>query len=226
MLDPRKKQVLKAIIDQFIRTAEPVGSQHIVVNYFLKVSPATIRNDMSILEKEGLIYQPHTSAGRIPTEFGYRIFIENFDEFEDIEKRAKNYIEKLKTRYFLEKAQEKIYNCVSILAEATSCISFATIPGKNRAFYLGISNILKQPEFIHEPLQASQIIEILEENDKFISILNELGINEKISVFIGKENLIQEIESCSVIATTYNYEGFNGKIGILGPTRMNYPFNG
>lgn len=68
MSDERKKQVLKAIINHFVDTAEPVGSKTILVSYKFKVSPATIRNDMAQLEKAGYISQPHTSAGRIPTD--------------------------------------------------------------------------------------------------------------------------------------------------------------
>ncbi|OGJ51863.1 hypothetical protein A2335_01825 [Candidatus Peregrinibacteria bacterium RIFOXYB2_FULL_32_7] len=224
-LNFRQQQILNAIIDQFINTAEPVGSNTILVNYYLKVSSATIRNDMAILEKENLIYQPHISAGRVPTSAGYRIYLDTFDETEKIELKAKKYIEQIKKDYFKQKAQEKIYDCVALIANAISNVSFATIPGERRTFYLGLSNILKQPEFIREPLQASHVVEILEESDRFIGTLNELGIDDDIRIFIGEENLIQKIESCSIIATQYEHEGYKGIMGIIGPMRMNYPFN-
>lgn len=224
-LDPRKQDVLNAIIQHFINTASPVGSKCIVSNYSLKVSSATIRNDMAYLEKVGLIYQPHTSAGRIPTTIGYRSYIDNVKENDRIEKIAADRVKSIKEKYQLHKAQEKVYEAVSIMAEAMPNVAFATIPGKKRAFYLGLSNILKQPEFASQPMQASQIIEILEEKEHFIAILSELGIDESIKIFIGEENLIKEIESCSIIASSYHYEGFDGYIGILGATRMNYVFN-
>ena len=147
---------------EFIKTAEPVGSKSIVINYYLHVSPATIRNDIMNLEKEGLIYQPHISAGRIPTNAGYRNYIDNFENDLNIQKFAKNLIQNLTHKHHLTKIQEKIYDLVSILAQATFNISFATIPGKERAFYLGVSNILKQPEFQQKLMNASQIIEVFE----------------------------------------------------------------
>ena len=76
MSEERRKKVLNAIVKHFIQTAEPVGSQTILVSYHFHVSPATIRNDMMSLEEQGYIYQPHTSAGRVPTDKGYRAFVD------------------------------------------------------------------------------------------------------------------------------------------------------
>lgn len=76
MADDRKLKVLSAIVSDYVRTREPVGSKAIVERYQLGVSPATIRHDMSALEAEGYIHQPHTSAGRVPTEKGYRLFVD------------------------------------------------------------------------------------------------------------------------------------------------------
>lgn len=196
-----------------------------MINYYLNVCPATIRNDMADLEKEGLIYQPHTSAGRMPTIKGYKTYLDTFTETEEVEKKVTKYLDVVKKAYFQKKAQEKIYDSVSIISNAISNVSFATIPGDKRTFYLGISNILRQPEFLREPIQASQVIEILEENDRFIKTLADLGVDDNVKIFIGEDNLIPKIHSCSIIATNYTYEGYKGIIGILGPTRMNYPFN-
>ncbi len=75
-LDERKLGVLRAIVEDYVATQEPVGSKSLVERHHLDVSPATIRNDMAVLEEEGLIAQPHTSAGRVPTEKGYRLFVD------------------------------------------------------------------------------------------------------------------------------------------------------
>ena len=75
MLDDRKLSVLRAIVEDYVRTHEPVGSKGLVDRHSLGVSPATIRNDMAVLEEEGFIAQPHTSAGRVPTDKGYRLFL-------------------------------------------------------------------------------------------------------------------------------------------------------
>ena len=76
MLDDRKLAVLRAIVEDYVSTKEPVGSKALVERHNLGVSPATIRNDMAVLEEQGYIAQPHTSAGRIPTDKGYRLFVD------------------------------------------------------------------------------------------------------------------------------------------------------
>ena len=221
----RKQKILTAIINHFIQTAEPVGSKTILVSYDFKVSPATIRNEMSTLEKEGLIFQPHTSAGRIPTSLGYRKFIDELADFEKAKLKAHEEINKVIKQYKVEKVREKIYDAVSILAKASKNVSFATLPDNKRTFYLGLSNVLKQPEFSANPMQASQVIEVLEDNDNFVNILNQLDIENDVQIFVGEENIIENIKSCSLIVSKYRIEGYEGYTGILGHTRMDYPFN-
>jgi transcriptional regulator of heat shock response len=221
----RKQEILKAIIKHFINTAEPVGSQTILVSYKFNVSPATIRNDMAALEKQGLIYQPHTSAGRIPTDTGYRLFIDEMTNLEEERALALQVLDKIKKQYEVEKARNRIYDAVEIIARSTENVSFATLPDNDRTFYLGLANVLRQPEFLNDSVRASQVIEVLEKHDGFINILKELDIDESVKVFVGKENLLEQIQSCSLIVTAYDIDGYKGYFGILGPTRMNYPFN-
>ena len=80
MADDRRLEVLRAIVEDFVTTREPVGSKSLVERHALGVSPATIRNDMAVLEEQGYIAQPHTSAGRIPTDKGYRLFVDRLSE--------------------------------------------------------------------------------------------------------------------------------------------------
>ena len=75
-MDDRKLRVLGAIVTDYVATREPVGSKALVERHSLDVSPATIRNDMAVLEEEGYLAQPHTSAGRVPTDKGYRLFVD------------------------------------------------------------------------------------------------------------------------------------------------------
>lgn len=223
-LDPRKQRILQAIIQQFIETAEPVGSKTILISYKLTVSPATIRNDMAFLEEHGLITQPHTSAGRVPTTAGYRMYIDKLADYDKAQKLAKENVRRLKEQYRLDKVKEKIYDAVKLLSQATSNVSFASIPG-SRTFYLGISNILKQPEFMDDPRKASQVVEILEESNHFIKTLEKLSLDTKSRIFIGEENLLSQIDSCGLIVTTYEIADCKGFIGILGPCRMPYAYN-
>ena len=80
MLDERKIAILRAVVQEYIETAQPVGSSHVAHARGVNVSPATVRNEMAVLEQEGYLVQPHTSAGRIPTDKGYRSFVDNLSE--------------------------------------------------------------------------------------------------------------------------------------------------
>ena len=84
MLDDRKLAVLRAIVRDYVSTMEPVGSKSLVDRHHLDVSPATIRNDMAVLEEEGYITQPHTSAGRVPTDKGYRFFVDRLSSIKPL----------------------------------------------------------------------------------------------------------------------------------------------
>lgn len=221
----RRQAILNAIIREFIETAEPVGSKTIVLSYSFSVSPATIRNEMSALEEEGLIFQPHTSAGRIPTDIGYRNYVNSLADYDQAEILAEQTIQKLLTRSRLKKAREKLYDCVGLLAQATGNASFATLPDNPRTFYLGFSNVLKQPEFSRDPMRASQVMEMLEDGDHFVNTLKKLEIDDTVKIFIGKENILEQIQSCALIVLSYKFQDFTGYIGILGPTRMRYPYN-
>jgi transcriptional regulator of heat shock response len=220
----RRTQVLKAIVQHFITTAEPVGSNTIIVSYKFEVSPATIRNEMVSLEEEGLIFQPHTSSGRVPTELGYRRYVEEIADYDAAEKRAKKMLNSIWTEYVTQKAKEKIYDAVNVLARATGSVSFATIPGSKHTFFLGLSNVLKQPEF-QDPVRASQVIEILENDDNFLNTLASLTVEEEPQIFIGQENILPQIQSCSIIVARYAVSDFEGLLGVLGPIRMDYAFN-
>ncbi len=224
MTEDRRKKVLNAIVKHFIKTAEPVGSNTILISYKFHVSPATIRNDMANLESEGFIFQPHTSAGRIPTDKGYRSFVEEAD-YESERKKALSALQKIQHEYKTQKVREHLYDAVSLLSRATNLVSFATTPDNPRTFFLGMSNVLRQPEFSANTVNASEVIEVLERGDNFISTLSELEIDETVKTFIGEENILPQIQSCSIIVSKYKKEGFNGYIGILGPKRMNYPYN-
>lgn len=220
----RQKEILKAIITEFIQTAEPVGSKSILVSYNFDISAATIRNDMATLEKEGLLTHPHTSAGRIPTDLGYRVFVNDLVDYNETKKEAATTLKQIRDQFQKNKVKRKVQEAVSILSNATNNASFATLPD-SRTFYLGLSNVLKKPEFLRDPMRGSQVIEVLENNNNFLNILKQLEIKEKSEIFIGQENVIEQIQSCSMIIGSYNIQDFKGHIGILGPTRMNYPYN-
>lgn len=225
MSEERKKKVLQAIVKHFVETAEPVGSNTILVSYQFHVSPATIRNDMMSLENEGLIFQPHTSAGRIPTDKGYRAFVDEIADFEKARKEVRKALITIKKEHKTQKIRERLHNAVSLMARATNLVSFATTPDNERTFFLGMSNVLKQPEFANDTVRACKVIEVLEKHNNFVNTLNNLDITNQVKAFIGEENILSQIQSCSILVTKYQKDGFEGYFGILGPKRMRYAFN-
>lgn len=223
--DDRKNQVLNAIIEHFIKTAEPVGSKTIILTYNFKVSPATVRNDMAALEDEGMIMQPHTSAGRVPTDKGYRFYVDELADYDEAKVLARKTIHSLREKARADLARERVHEAVQLLSQATPNMAFATIPENTRTFFMGFSKMLRQPEFIHSPLQASQVMEVIEDSDHFLKGLQNLETSEEPRIFIGEENILHGIDSCSLIVSRYHYDGYEGAIGILGPKRMPYAYN-
>ncbi len=222
MLD-RHIKILEAIIKSFTDSALPVGSKYLVEKYNIDVSPATIRNDMAMLEKEGFIAQPHTSAGRVPTAEGYRFFVDQFLKTQKAKIKIRDHFENEKKIYLEERAREKVHDSVGVLSRVIPNMTFASTPGKERTFFLGLANMLKQPEFSNNIAETTRIIEVLEDN--FFDKLDELNLDNSVKIFIGKENIIPQIQSCSLMATKYQTKGYEGIIGILGPMRMDYAYN-
>ncbi|HEX8004464.1 MAG TPA: heat-inducible transcriptional repressor HrcA [Mycobacteriales bacterium] len=131
VLDDRKLEVLRAVVEDFVRTNEPVGSKHIVERHNLGVSPATVRNDMSALEDEGYIAQPHTSAGRVPTDKGYRLFVDRLSQVKPLSQAERRAIER-----FLHGAvdlDDVVTRSVKLLAQLTRQVAVVQYPSLSRS---------------------------------------------------------------------------------------------
>lgn len=222
-MNSRQAKLLQAIIDQFIVTALPVGSKKLLESADFPVSSATIRNEMMFLEEEGFLEQPHVSAGRIPTVKGYRMYVQEFMQPSTHEKAARNKFETLKEQYFQRKDQERVYESVALLANMMQNVSFATVPHRERVYYLGLAQAMRQPEFQTDAKFASGVVEVLEE--RLTELLPRIEIDDKIRYYIGQKDLCAEFASCSLMVTAYRVRDQKGVIGILGPVRMDYAYN-
>jgi len=159
-MQDRKKQILKAIVQHFIDTAEPVGSNTILVSYKFSVSPATIRNDMAYLEQEGLVFQPHTSSGRVPTDTGYRLYVDEMADYKVVEKEAIEELKKVKEAFLVQKMEEKIFDAVRLLSQATQNVSFATLPGKKLTFFFEFFIVFKKPNFKTNFIKVIEVFKV------------------------------------------------------------------
>jgi transcriptional regulator of heat shock response len=225
-MNDRTALILKSLIDKFIISAAPISSQKLLENSTFEISSATVRNEFASLEEIGMIKAPHISAGKIPTEKGFRYFVDELLEKDEQEELAikEIFFDKLNS-YKKIKSKENIFEVLQVLASCSEGTAFAVFDDE-KSFYLGLSNVLRTPEFHDNPEFATQIIEALEDRNSFVKTIQSLPIkNEEIKILIGEENLIKEITSCSLLVTKFNNKYTTGHLGIIGPTRMNYARN-
>ena len=218
--------ILRALIKDFIETANPVASKHLLETCDLNISSATVRNEFAALEEVGLITSPHISAGKVPTEKGYRFFVDKLmTEEEQNEKFIREIFEKHIQNYRLSKTKESIFDAMKLVSQLSNNVAFATLDN-DRTFYLGLSNILRSPEFITDPEKGAQVVEVFEGREKFREMLESMKIKDNdVRIFIGEENIMQEINSCAIIVGKFRVNSASGYIGILGPMRMKYSYN-
>jgi heat-inducible transcriptional repressor len=211
----RQQKLLSAIVEQYAEVASPVGSS--LLSKAFNVSSATVRSEMAELERLGFITQPHTSAGRIPTDKGYRFYVNSLTESKDIppERRAEK---ALAARVHSAGAPERmIRNAVDTLVELTHNLGLATIGPQ--LYMSGLSNLFGQPEFIN----AGQVKRVAELLDNLEPWLREAAPNEPLSVYIGSENPIGRTAGVTLIISRFR-SPFSDRsyIGTLGPTRQSY----
>jgi len=140
-MQERQLEILRAIVDEYVATQEPVGSKVIAERHPLGVSPATIRNDMAILEDAGLITQPHTSAGRIPTNTGYRLFVDKLAEVKPLSTAERRAIET-----FLSSSHDRedlFIRTAKLLAQLTKQVAVIQYPDENKVVLAGTANLAR-----------------------------------------------------------------------------------
>ena len=217
----RQLEILRAIVDEYVATEEPVGSKVIAEKHGLGVSPATIRNDMAVLEDAGLIKQPHTSAGRIPTNSGYRLFVDKIAEIKPLSSAERRAIEN-----FLDGAVDldDVFNrTAKLLAQITKQVAVVTFPiigdGREKMAISGTANLARSGEDLG--LTLSPILEALEEQVVILRLLDEA--RSTVHVRIGSEQNETNLQSTSLVTVGYGVESAqHGAVGVLGPTRMDY----
>ncbi len=222
MITERQESILETIINEYIESARPVSSQLIEKKYDFDVCPATIRNEMQKLTELGFLYQPHTSAGRIPTDKGYRFFVDNL-----LEKGISECEEISKIEELLEKEKEKddiikfTSDLLRFLASTSSNLATAHLSGRDFFWKEGWEEILKEPEFEEKDF----IVRFTGFLETFEKKIKSFHINSEVKVYIGKENPFAKDKSFSVISVKCHFPGEEGIVSLLGPTRMAYKKN-
>ncbi len=216
--EKRKNRILEAIIRAHVTSALPVGSKYIA--RILGLSSATIRNVMIELEKEGYITHPYTSAGRIPTDLGYRRYVDS--RMFVAEFPRKNILTRLREHISRKKFFEEIIEYASsAISKITNYTGIALSPN-NRLYFDGTYHMLEQPEFM-ELGMARDFLRVIEEKREFARIMNQDLESSGTAIRIGRENMYEELHSCTIITSPYKFKKrTSGSIGIIGPMRMRY----
>lgn len=322
-LNERKIKILEAIITDYIATAEPIGSRTIAKKYNLGVSPATIRNEMSDLEELGYIEQVHTSSGRVPSQLGYRLYVDNFMQQKTLSEEEINFLRNAmsfnvnRIEYLMEqtaKALSMLTHYTTVITEPRGKKSLVKIkhvqlvpideksiaavlvtdnkaiknhvirvdyaPNVEELYHIsnsinaeisgmsldqfnkesiagimerfsshqqliakvikaiintiqeeedihlytsGVKNILGFPEF-SDIEKAKNLFQTLEEKDMLITLFGkgDDSDEQRVQILIGGENNLDELKDCSIVKANYKFNNGYGKIGVIGPTRMNY----
>ena len=215
----RQIQILSAIIEQHAEIAAPIGS--VMLAKLFGVSSATIRSEMMKLEEMGLITQPHTSAGRIPTDAGYRFYVNMLNEtpnaniLPSFDRSARAIEARVST--FSDHADRAIRSAVDSLVELTRNLGIATIG--DELYLSGIGNLFSQPEFANAN-HAQAVARLLDNLEPW---LKEAAPNEPLNVFIGSENPIGKTSGASLIISRFRSPySDRSYIGVLGSTRQSY----
>ena len=217
-MQERQLEILRAIVDEYVATQEPVGSKIIAEKHSLGVSPATIRNEMAILEDQGLITQPHTSAGRIPTNSGYRLFVDKIAQIKPLSTAERRAIETFMGNS--DNLDDLLVRTAKLLAQLTNQVAVIQYPDEDKVILAGTANLARNNS--QEP--AGSIYPVLEALEEQVVLLHLLAdATNEVQVRIGQEQGEKNLESTSLVTTQYTGPGsHSGALGVLGPTRMNY----
>lgn len=223
-MNSRQQKILSAVIEEYTQTAIPVGSQILATKYDFAVSSATIRNDMTALEEEGYLHQPHISAGRIPTDKGYRYFVEEVMKDKELSKDEQ---QKLQREFLKLKAQNTrlTRTTAKLLSNMSGTFAISGMVDKDEFADFGMRELMEQPEFqeLDDVCRLAEALDYIDE--KFDQLLKDVKVGET-KIFIGKENPINEISNCSMMVAPYKLKsGEKGILALIGPKRMKYAKN-
>lgn len=215
----RQSKLLASIIEQYAEVAAPVGS--VTLAKLFSVSSATIRSDMVHLEAAGYIAQPHTSAGRVPTDKGYRYYVNQLTDAVDhtpqLPDRSVRAID-ARVATYRDRTDRAIRSAVDSLVELTHNLGIATIG--DQLYMSGIANLFSQPEFMTNSGNVQQIARLLDNLEPW---LREAAPGEPLNVYIGAENPIGKSSEASLIISRFRSPySDRSYIGVLGPTRQDY----
>ena len=219
-LTARQTQILKSLIDEYIETAEPVGSGPLEKKYNLGVSPATIRNEMGALTKAGFLRQPHTSAGRIPSPKAMKFYVGQL-----MEEKQMSLADEVKTKEEVWDARgdfdDLLEEATHALAERTKNLAVAATD-EGKVWHAGYANVFANPEFSNIA-DCANVFSLLEEVSKIHELFFErVHSASPVEVLFGEELGWPGLSPVGIVTTNFSVRGKKGALGVIGPVRLSY----
>ena len=246
-LSSRDDMIFDIVVKSNIETAEPVGSRTISRRYGVDLSPASIRNVMADLEEQGLLSQPHTSAGRVPTDRGYRYWVDSLMQPEELAFKEKEWINRqLQEAKTIEDLAEKVSKIISQITDNAALFYLRNVKRVSFLSYLldelveahrledfleeepelyveGAVRIFRQPEF-QDLGKMRSLLQAFDEEGEFLQIFVKDLEEEGVHVHIGSENEGDRLDGVSLVVKDCTLGQMPiGGIAVVGPTRMKYP---
>lgn len=218
-LTSRQIKILQAIIEEYIETAFPVGSETLEKKYSLAVSPATIRNEMVALTRQGMLKKPHTSAGRIPTPIALKYYVKHLlkpDELpvsEEVSVKEQVWDTRHKSDLLIAEATRQLASRSSALA--------LTVTDSGNIYHAGAANILDFPEFFDIDLTKT-VLALLDRRTFWQDVYARPIGDDPFYLLLGEEFGDEMYRSCSFLYVKFKMAHESGMIGIVGPYRLQY----
>ena len=219
----RKDVVLGMVVRHYIQTTVPVSSAYIAEEYEKDISSATIRNILAELEGDGYLMHPHTSAGRVPTERGYRYYVDFLMQEIQLIEEDRRRVHKEYERG-IEELEALVETTTEVLADLTHCTSIVSVDGWTHHYVCRGTNYLAEAIGMQGLQKVVAILKALEEKDRVLAVLRR-DLDRRIKIYIGQETDCDAFDGCAMaVARFATRRGPAGRIAVLGPVRMDYPW--
>jgi len=222
-MNNRQMQILVAVIEEYTKTGLPVGSSVLIDKYKFDVSSATLRSDMVKLEKAGYLHQPHTSAGRVPTDLGYRYFVEDIMPERELSKKEQQAMQKELLQLRAQNSR-LTRTTAKLLSTLSGYVAISGVPCNNDFSECGLQSLLSDVDTdnMDEICALAESLDYIDE--RCDDLMVELSDGET-KIFIGDENPISKTENYSMVVSQYEQNGEKGIVALIGPKNMSYNKN-
>lgn len=216
---PRQLELLKTVVEDYINIAKPVGSVEMVKAHNLKISPATVRNEMVRLIEKGLLTKTHSSSGRVPTSLGLRVYLNSLMEEEPLPVLTEVAIKQRlwNERFDLSKLLRKL---TLVLSQQLNYLSFATT-SEEHVFHAGAVNILNHPEFFDIEVTRA-VLNLLDHESELLAIVGKASSPDPVHVLLGTELSNPNLKAVAVVFSTVESARAKVTFGLIGPDRLTY----